>query len=513
MTSASSSVDDRCSDPDKLITAPGARAQRFDWARQLFRPIDILPLVCFRVFFGAMMIYHTWSAAHDGWIEFFYVRPEFHLTFPGFGWVSPWPGAGMYVHFAVMGLAAAGIMLGLFYRCCTVVFWLGFTYVFLLEKALYQNHYYLICLLSFLMIFLPAHRACSFDALRQPALRTQFVPAWTLWLLRFQLAIPYFYGGLAKLNYDWLHAQPMTLWLARRTHLPVIGPWLTGDAMPYVFAWGGVLFDLLIVPALLWKRTRPLAYLAAVVFHLMNAVLWDIGIFPWFMIGATLLFFPPELFRRVLSRRRLRAPAEPQPTAALDRRQRLTVRCLMIYAAWQLLFPFRHFLYPGDVNWTEEGHHFAWHMMLREKDVGLRVYIHDRATGADGLLNLREFVNSRQLSRLGKDPDMVLEFVHFVRDHYHKHQGSDLEIRVLNIASLNGRKPQLLMDPHRDYAHTPRIWGPQPWIVPLTEPLRAEGWNVPLEQWEQVLHLDLPELMQTNRSQRIDVIEDSASNE
>lgn len=464
-----------------------------------FAPIDIAPLVFFRVFFGAMMLYYLISAAKDQWIDFFYVQPEFHLTYPGFGWVHPWPGQGMYVHFAVMGIAAVGVMLGLFYRLSAAVFFLGFTQVFLIEKALYQNHYYLICLLSGILIFVPAHRAASIDVLRRPGLRSSTVPALWLWLLRFQLAIPYFYGGLAKINYDWLHGMPMRLWLERRTHLPYVGHWLSHESAADFFSYAGLAYDLLVVPALFWRRTRILAYGVSVVFHLANHVLWDIGIFPWFMIGATLLFFPPGSFRRVLSMRPVPIPTAPSLSRPLSGHQRSLVIGLSLYVTWQLLFPFRHFLYPGDVNWTEEGHHFAWHMMLREKDVGIRFFVFDPQSGQRGLLKVSDFLNERQLSRMGKDPDMILEFVHHVRDHYRDHGRGDLEIRVLALASLNGRKPQLLIDPHRDYAKVERVWGPQEWVVPLREPFRDQGWKAPLHEWEEVLSDQIPDDMRISR--------------
>jgi hypothetical protein len=42
-----------------------------------------------------------------------------------------------------------------------------------------------------------------------------------------------------------------------------------------------------------------------------------------------------------------------------------------------------------------------------------------------------------------------------------------------------------MLDPDRDYAQVERTLWPQPWIIPLTEPLRHEPWSVPLEEWEQ----------------------------
>jgi hypothetical protein len=77
----------------------------------------------------------------------------------------------MEVHFIVMGLLAAAIAAGMLYRVATVLFFLAFTYVFLLDQVCYLNHFYLVCLYSFLMIFVPAHRAFSVDASVVPAPR------------------------------------------------------------------------------------------------------------------------------------------------------------------------------------------------------------------------------------------------------------------------------------------------------------------------------------------------------
>ncbi len=485
--------------PSDSNSASGPRRARL--IDQLFVPVDIAPLVFFRIFFGAMMLYHVLSWVKKWWIDFFLIRPDFHLTYPGFEWVQPWPGNWMYVHFALMGLASVGIMVGLLYRLSATVFFLGVTHVFLIEKALYQNHYYLICLISGLMIFVPAHHAGSIDALLRPGIRSPVAPSIWLWLLRFQLGIPYFYGGLAKLNYDWLHGMPMKLWLERRTSLPIVGEWLGHDSAAILFSYGGLIFDLLVVPALFWRRTRMIAYLLCVCFHLANSVLWEIGIFPWFMIGATLLFFPPGWVRKFLSMRAVLPSPMPIPPSTWSPRQRVVATIIGLYLTWQLLFPFRHYLYPGVVSWTEEGHHFAWHMMLREKDLGIRFFVYNRDTNQRGLLQVSDFLNERQLTRMGKDPDMIIEFVHYVRDHYREHDRGDLEIRVLALTSLNGRKPQLLIDPYLDYASVDRVWGTQPWIIPLTEPLRKEGWKLPLDQWTTELGSLIPDDMKLEQTE------------
>jgi len=104
--------------------------------------------------------------------------------------------------------------------------------------------------LSFLLCIVPAHKMWSLDARCRPQLRADTTPAWTLWLLRAQVAVVYFFGGVAKLNGDWLRGEPMRMWLADRTEFPVIGRFFTEESTVYLFSYGALFNDLL-APALL----------------------------------------------------------------------------------------------------------------------------------------------------------------------------------------------------------------------------------------------------------------------
>ncbi|MBM3265814.1 MAG: HTTM domain-containing protein [candidate division Zixibacteria bacterium] len=176
---------------------------------RLFTPVDISPLAYFRIAFGMIMLWEVWRYIDHGWIDRYYVQPIFHFTYYGFGWVQPWPEPFMYLHFIVLGALALCIAVGLWYRVTSILFFLAFTYVFLLDMVQYLNHFYLICLVSFLMIWIPAHRTWSVDAWFRPSLLAKTAPAWTLYVLRFQLGIAYFYGGIAKINGDWLRGEPI----------------------------------------------------------------------------------------------------------------------------------------------------------------------------------------------------------------------------------------------------------------------------------------------------------------
>jgi hypothetical protein len=456
--------------------------------------IPIGPIVYFRIVFGLAMCAWTAKAIAEGWVERYFVEPVFHLKYPGFSWVGVWPGEWMHWHFYALLAASIGVTLGLAYRLSALLVAVGFTYLFLIDKTLYQNHYYLICLLAWIVAFLPAGRALSLDALLRPAIRTNTAPRWTLWLLRFQIAVPYFYGGIAKLEADWLRGRPMRASLAARSDAPLIGQFLGQKWALWVIVYGGLLFDLLIVPALLWRKTRPLAFVLALAFHLTNAAAFDIGVFPWLMGLATVIFFPPELLQRILRLDPVRADesSAESATSAITGLRPFGVIALGAYVAIQLIVPLRHVVYPEPANWTEQGHYFAWHMMLRGKQSALRLYATDPATGRTGTIDLRNYLGEHQTARCARDPDMIYQLCQYIRHDLEKRGYSSVEIRALSIVSLNGRKPQLLIDPNVDLAAAERPGLSCPWIMPLTEPLRTKAWDVPLEDWER--HLELPSM-------------------
>lgn len=148
------------------------------------------------------MLWEVWRYFDHGWIKSYWVEPQFHFSYFGLDWLTPWPGIGMDLHWIALGVFATGVMLGAWYRVSAALLFVGLTYVFLLDQAHYLNHFYLVTLISFLMVFIPAHRCFSLDALRKPELSSGMVPTWSIWLLRFQIGVPYFFGGVAKLNVD-----------------------------------------------------------------------------------------------------------------------------------------------------------------------------------------------------------------------------------------------------------------------------------------------------------------------
>lgn len=468
----SATVDTKTSLPNAA-----ARPTTGRWWEPLFQPIDIGLIVFFRVAFGLLMLYEISRFVRNNWISDLFIEPELHFTYFGFSWVRPWAGDGMYWHFGALAVLAVMIAAGLFYRVASVLFFLGITQVFLIEQALYLNHMYLICLISFLMIFLPANRKYSLDAKRRPEIESQTVPAWTLWLLRFQIGIAYFYGGIAKLNADWFNLSAIRELLADSTHVPFIGSRLDETWVLLFFVWGGLLFDLLIVPALLWSKTRVPAYVACIFFHAMNAQMFRIGVFPLFMIAATMMFFPADSLapksddEPSKGKRRKRRDRRPETSSPIELtpRRRLILAGLGVYIAIQILVPFRHFLYPGNVHWNEEGHRFSWHMKLRVKSAEATFLAFDSKGNPIDLSEFQDRLTYKQAKTMPGRPDMVLQYAHYLRDELRKRGYDDVVIRVKSNVMLNGRDGRPMIDPKANLAAEERTLKHVDWVLPLEE--------------------------------------------
>ncbi|MGQ0635227.1 MAG: HTTM domain-containing protein [Planctomycetaceae bacterium] len=457
----------------------------------LFQPLDISSLIYFRIGFGLIMAWWTWDYLASGRMSNLCIEPKFHFTYYGLDWIRPWPSGGMYLHFAAMLLAALCIAAGLCYRAASVTVALGFTWFFLIDRTFYQNHYYLLALISWMMCIVPAHRNFSLDVFNGLTVRATDLPAWSLGLVRFHLALPYFFGGIAKIDADWLAGEPMRQVLALHAASSSVGHWLAEEWVVQFFKWGGLIFDMAVVPLLYWRRTRLPAFVLAVGFHLLNSQLFNIHVFPWFMIFATPMFFDPAWPRRVL---RL-PPSRPAARASagwpdLSRTNRVCLGLLAAYCLFQVLWPLRSFVYEGNAGWTERGHYFAWRMMLRGKTSGLRYYITDPESGTTLNPDIREFISDEQSARFARDPEMILHLAHFLADRCRRHSGRRAQVRALVLTSLNGRKPELLIEPTVDLAAEPRGFRRRDWVRPQTEPLRADPWRVPLHQWER--HVDIP---------------------
>lgn len=458
--------------PQHAQPAAGAAA----WMRdRLTAPVDLASLAAFRLGFGLLLLWEVWRYLDADWVRAYYVDPPFNFTYGGLGWVVPLPDAGMHALFVVLGIVATTFAIGAYYRASAVALAVGYTYVFLLEQGRYLNHFYLICLFAWMMVLLPAHRLWSVDAWLDRRVRAATAPAWSVAAPAALLGIVFIFAGLAKIDGDWLAGEPLRAWTADDHGMPVIGPILAQPWGPTALSWAGAAFDLLVVPALLWRRTRLLAFLLGVGFHVTNDQLFSIGIFPWFAVTATTLYFRPDWPRRVLAvlmggrvaavTPRDRAGGEVEATTSGAGLRRAAPWVLAAFLAVQVLVPLRHHLIPGDVAWTEEGHRFSWRMKLRSKSADATFIVSEPASGASWTIDPGDHLTSWQERNMATRPDMVAQFARFLRVHY-ADQGVDVQVRATVVASLNGRPEAPLVDPTVDLSRVPAFDLGRDWIEP-----------------------------------------------
>lgn len=437
---------------------------------------DTVTLAFYRLAFGFMMFLSMVRFAANGWIDKFYIEPNFHFSYYGFEWVKPF-GNWTYLLFILCAVSAILVAIGYQYRLAIIVFFLSFTYIELMDKTTYLNHYYFISIVAFTFIFLPANAYFSVDAFKNPKLLFSKIPRWNIDILKLLLFIVYFYAGLAKLNSDWLiEAMPLKIWLPNKEHLPVFGQWLNNTFVIYAFSYLGALYDLGIVFLLLWKPTRIYAFATVVFFHLMTRILFPIGVFPYVMIISTLLFFDADFHRKILG---FIAKWCKFSGALFDNGKtkiqhysvnaQIKLTFLALFVSFQLLFPFRYLAYPGELFWTEEGFRFSWRVMLMEKAGYTQFNVVDSVNGKKIHVNNTHFLTTFQEKQMAFQPDFILEYAHFLHDHYQQLGFNSPKVYAESYVALNGRLSKKFVNPNVDLAQEQESFTPKNWLMPFED--------------------------------------------
>lgn len=442
----------------------------------MFQNKSITPLIAFRIIFGALMLFGTVRFVCYGWVEQLYIKPQFFFGYYGFEWVKPLTNNWMYLPFVLMIVCSICIIAGWKYRLASILFFLNFTYVELLDKTNYLNHYYFVSIIAFLMCFLPAHRDFSIDVNHNPSKYSSTVPAWIIGILKLQLGLVYFFAGIAKINSDWLlEAQPLKIWLQAFRDVPLVGDIFAQEPTAYLFSWFGCIYDLSIPFLLLINRTRKWAYVAVVVFHILTWILFPIGVFPWVMIFCTLIFFPTDFHEKWIDK--LKKGVRWTKNEIISNRQVVAKKWIMplllVFFALQICIPLRHVLYSGRLFWNEEGYRFSWRVMLMEKKGSATFYIEDPTTRNTIEINNLDYLTKNQEDQMATQPDMILQFAHhlgtvfndtvLVYGNQHVHlQHPKVHAEVW--ATLNGKPHQLLVDKKHDLLQFPYNLAHRTWV-------------------------------------------------
>lgn len=476
----------------------------------LSEPVSIQSLAVLRIVFGAILLWDCWRYIKYTRIERYYVEPVVNFPYFGLDFIQPLPEPWIHIAWLGVGLTAALIMLGLFYRVATIGFLLIFGYFFLLDKTQYLNHNYMVLLYAFLLALAPANRAFSLDARFGLTERSLYVPRWSVSALKLQTEVILVYAGIVKITDDWLRGEPLRMWMHARVDDVWIAPIFQHDGILLAAAWGTVALHILGAPLLLWHKTRLPVFLVYFSFHVSNSIFFNIGIFPWITIAVTTIFFAPDwpqrLLRRVLGLvEDLPAPRVP----AIPAPRLISSGLLGVLAVWfavQIVVPQRQLLFPNLVGWTGDGHRFSWRMRIYDRDA----QGHFRVVADDGsywIVDPEHYLTRRQARSVLTRTDLIHEFAGWLETRWAEDGYGDVAVYARIEKSLNGRPDQLYIDPEVDLtAVSYNLFRPDPWVLPI-QSRAAEGvvpdWlppvplQRPVEHNEAIPEEQVPEMEQT----------------
>ena len=416
--------------------------------KKLFQPIDNAPLIIFRIFFGFLLAAETFGAILTGWVKNNFIDPKFTFSHIGMEWLQPLPGYGMYFYFATMGILGILVMIGWKYRWTLSAFTLLWTISYWMQKTSYNNHYYMLILVCLIMIFLPANKYASIDAKKNPEIKSLSMPKWCSWVMILQIAIVYFFATVSKFYPDWLDGTFTKNLLANKSPYPFIQEIFNQKWFYLFIAYSGIAFDMLIVPMLLWKRTRTIAFIASLIFHLFNAVTLQIGIFPFFALSFAVFFYPPEKIRQLFFKKKPELDLEKEP---VYESKSVLLYFFLPYFIIQIILPVRHWFIKGDVLWTEEGHRLSWRMMLRSRSGYTNFRIYNKKTNQRIFYDFHAELTPKQLNMISEKPDAIWQLAQRIKKDYAQ-KGIDISIFADSNVSIN-RKPYLkLINPDVDLA-------------------------------------------------------------
>lgn len=434
----------------------------------IFNKIDNSQLVLFRIFYGIILFFECAGGLAIGWVKSVYDVPKDTFGFIGFEFLPHPKLETYYLIYALMAVLGVLMALGYRYRLSALLMALLWTFTYLTHKVHYNNHHYLMFLLNWMMVFVPAHHFKSLDVRQKRTEEKQWCRQWHVWMFVGLLGIAYTYAAIAKMYPDWMRAVPLKQWLAAKENTPIIGFFYSSEISAYIMAWGGLVFDLFVIPLLLWKPTRKIAFIVSVFFHLSNSITFQIGTFPYTMIAAGVLFFP---VRTVQQRFFKNKPFfEAEEAEKMSSKMAVTKALLVAFFVVQIALPLRHHFIEGNVYWTEEGHRLSWRMMLRAKSGTIDFKIYEN--GERRYHDIREDLSPTQLRMVRVKPDFMWQYVQRLKQQF----PNATAIYVDSKVQLNDHGMNPFIDPEYNMLHAKwNYFGHSDWIMPF------KGWKDGLE--------------------------------
>lgn len=492
----------------------------YDVKHSLFKEVDGYSLAIFRILIGLLISKDVLNQYLSIEYHLHSIPSDFRQSYYGFEWVQP-EITLIAISSFILPISVFCIILGLFYRLMMPITTLIITYFFLLFPEHYLNHYYMLLLFCTLMCFLPANAVWSCDFLLKKHIKKLpliwgNVREWNYWILRLQTEIILVYAGLVKINPDWLRLQPLATWLRADMHnVPIIGGFFYYDTTIALGAYGIILLHTIGAPLLVWNTTRPWIVLLYCCFHLTNSQIFDIGMFPFLTIGATLLFFSPSWPRDLL----VKCIPLKQNTNKISSNNRCSLNtvdqnviifAMILWLSIQIAIPLPALFSSNLVTaWTGYNDLFSWRMMLNQRSIQVAifaVYIPEKKTIE--FIPMRKFLSERQCTRTPMKPNLTIQYAHYLKDNFSiKYKTSNVEVHAYIMMAVNYREPELWANPKVNLAEYKAIYGIHEWLEPVDNPLRT---------WQEVIYapkFNAPTYSQIRESMGLSKVENIIFNE
>jgi hypothetical protein len=379
---------------------------------------------------------------------------------------------GMNVLMGLLLISTILITIGWYSKLGLISFFIGFTYLWLIDKGYFNNHYYLMSLISFLLIWMPVENSFSLNKKKQN-LDKKYIPYWPIMTLKLQWFLVFFIAGLAKVNKFWiLELQPMKHAVAYKAEITGNEIW-NSEIWPLFFSYGGLIFDLSI-GFLLWSsKTRILGIILLLFFNVSNLIFFhdigEIGIFPLFVICSVVLFIEPEKISSTFNTKSIEIKkSKSKNKIEFFNINKSVSALLIIWFAFQILFPFRYLLYDNNPEWSGDGNRFSWRMKLAYKNYDFKFYVYDPLTKDKYPVKIENMLTQKQYNNLGYYPEFIPPLAIMIKKEAILKGVENAEIRADFLVGFNDLPQKFIVDPNIDLSSlTNHIIKPNYYVLPL----------------------------------------------
>ncbi len=420
-------------------------AYLYKFKKWLSEPINGYIIGLFRVLYGLFMTYEIANYLFTGMVNAFFVSPKLNFPYEGLEWIKPLPAPMLNGILYIMLACAFLIMLGVLMKWAARLFAICYLYMFLLDKSLYNNHIYLFILLAILISFTNADQFLSLRKRKLPGIA---VPRWQQFILGAQVMCVYFFASLIKMRADWwVLKQPVRIISEAIPDNSFLASFYKSELGINTMVYLGFSLDFF-APLLLWyKPLRRWAVIPFALFHYSNSrIFGDIGIFPFIMMSALILYFDMEeipVLRRLFPNLSPKNNTLIQPVVG-----KITLGFLIVYFTFQTLFPLRGLFLPNDLDYTTIGNRFSWRVKADARvPEEFKFILKDPDSGKEGEINHRTMVNNVQIQAMLYDPRMLRTFAQWIHTQGIKNGLPNAEVYAKIKFSMNGRPAQYFVNP------------------------------------------------------------------